>query len=371
MIPQARKLSMASALLAFSLSGPFATAQQVYKWVDENGQVQFTQTPPPNQAEFETRDMSSQQVSDERRAYCAAIRDFAREIATVAARGVPITAANDHVRQVEARYRVDVDQIAMRELVNYVYSNTSRGRYDPSVAGRAHDACLNGSFGKQGRAGGTTADGGTDGRRRAGTSSGTGWVSRGVIVTNHHVVEDRRRLRVRFANGDERPARLLTSSTDDDIALLSVQGDLPDGLPIAPYEGSIGMDVFTLGYPHTDIMGSNAKLTSGIINATTGLRDDPRLYQISVAVQSGNSGGPLVNLNGEVIGVVTAKLSVDAVYRATGDMPQNVNYAVKTYPILKLMNQAGVSVTTSTPVAGSLQELAARYAPSIVVVLAD
>lgn len=362
-----RLFSAATTLLVLGLSSLPAMAQQVYKWVDENGQVQFTQTPPPNQAEFETRDMSGRQVSDERREYCAAIGELARRVATAAARGVPITAVSESLRQVEVSYNVDVDQVAMRELVNYVYSNVSRGRYDSTVAGRAQDACLNGSFGKRGQLNDRAeAEGG-----RGGVSSGTGWISRGVIVTNHHVIEGRRRLTVRFADGDERPARLLASTADDDVALLSVQGPLPEGLPIAPHEAGIGTDVFTLGYPHTQIMGSNAKLTSGIINATTGLRDDPRFYQISAAVQSGNSGGPLINLDGEVVGIVTAKLRADAVYRATGDIPQNVNYAVKTYPVLKLMNQAGVSASGPNPSAGSLSELAARFSPSIVVVLAE
>jgi S1-C subfamily serine protease len=283
------------ALLSLCLCSAPAAAQQVYKWVDEHGQVQFTQTPPPNQTDFETRDMAAQTVSDELRQYCAAIAGLAREVAAAAARGVPITSVSDGLGQVEEAHDVDVDQIAMRELVNYVYSNVSRGRYDATVAGRAQAACLNGSFGKRGQTRQSTADG-DDGRR--GASSGTGWISRGVIVTNHHVIEGRRRLKVRLTDGSERPARLLASDADDDVALLSVQGDLPDGLPIAQTEVEIGTDVFTLGYPHTQIMGSNAKLTSGIVNATTGMRDDPRFYQISVAVQSGNSGGPLINLDG-------------------------------------------------------------------------
>jgi hypothetical protein len=72
-----------------------------------------------------------------------------------------------------------------------------------------------------------------------------------------------------------------------------------------------------------------------------------------------------------VVGIVTSKLRADAVYRATGDLPQNVNYAVKTYAVLKLMDEAGVSVPAAPAAAGSLRELAARFSPSIVVVLAE
>ncbi len=361
----ARRCFVAMVVFTCLASAP-VSAQQVYKWVDEQGQIQFTQTPPPDQTEFETRDMGTREVSDERREYCAAVGELAERLAVAAARGVPITAVSENLRQVEVRHKVDVGQVALRELANFVYSNISRGRYDSTVSGRAQAACLNGSFGNRGRAGA-----GDDEEEQGGSSSGTGWISRGVVVTNHHVIEGRRRISVRFSDGDERPARLLASSANDDVALLAVSGTLPDGLPIAPHEVGIGTDVFTLGYPHTQIMGRNAKLTSGIVNATTGLRDDPRFYQISAAVQSGNSGGPLINLDGEVIGIVTAKLRADAVYRATGDLPQNVNYAVKTYPVLKLMNEAGVSSTRPAPVAGSLSELAARFSPSIVVVLAE
>ncbi len=79
------------------------------------------------------------------------------------------------------------------------------------------------------------------------------------------------------------------------------------------------------------------KLTDGRINSLAGALDDPRHFQISVAVQPGNSGGPLVSSFGNVIGIVVARLSDSATLEATGALPQNVNYAIKSAYALTLL----------------------------------
>ena len=73
----------------------------------------------------------------------------------------------------------------------------------------------------------------------------------------------------------------------------------------------------------------NAKLTKGSINSLTGIKDDFRLYQISIPVQPGNSGGPLLDMNGNVIGIIVAMLDAKTAFQISGSLPQNVNYAVK------------------------------------------
>jgi len=76
-------------------------------------------------------------------------------------------------------------------------------------------------------------------------------------------------------------------------------------------------------------MGAEPKLTDGIISSLTGIGNDPCTYQIGVPVQAGNSGGPLLNVNGEVIGIVTSKLSAAEMFKRTNDITENANYAVK------------------------------------------
>lgn len=92
-----------------------------------------------------------------------------------------------------------------------------------------------------------------------------------------------------------------------------------------------------MGYPMPDELGSRAKMSQGIINSVTGYKDDLRMFQISIPVQPGNSGGPLINAKGEVVGVVTAGMGLKFLYD-TGVLPQNVNYAMKINYILNFIN---------------------------------
>ena len=90
----------------------------------------------------------------------------------------------------------------------------------------------------------------------------------------------------------------------------------------------MGDKVFTIGYPHIGTMGINPKYTEGVISAVTGFRDNPAVFQTTVPIQPGNSGGPLFNEKGEVIGLTTSSLSLLAI-ESMGAIPQSVNYAVK------------------------------------------
>ena len=98
----------------------------------------------------------------------------------------------------------------------------------------------------------------------------------------------------------------------------------------------MGDKVFTIGYPAHWVMGQNPKYTEGVINALSGIRDDPKVFQISVQIQPGNSGGPLFNQSGEVIGITQASLDPQLATESIGALPQNVNYAIKSSYIKKL-----------------------------------
>lgn len=374
---QGARLATLALLLVAAVASPDVAAQKIYQWVDEHGNTQFTQTPPPEGIKTESREMAQTVLTDERRAYCAEIRGLAARLSTLRRQGMSGTTASESIREVEVSEGLDVSEVALRELVNFVFAGGRQRDYDIDVSGRAHAACIGGSFGKLGRtlakagqAGGAKKPAAAGKEAPRGTSTGTGWITHGLIATNYHVIKGHHDVKVRFANGREATAFVGDYDETNDVALLRVGGQLPPGLPLAGGEASIGADVFTLGYPLTDIMGSNAKLTTGIVNSTTGLRDDPRLYQISVEVQAGNSGGPLVNLDGAVVGLVTAKLSAAQVYRWTGDMPQNVNYAVKVSFLEKLLRN-GSPAENLPATAGSLQQLAARISPSVVLVIAQ
>ena len=98
-----------------------------------------------------------------------------------------------------------------------------------------------------------------------------------------------------------------------------------------------GDRVFTFGFPNIDLQGTEVKYTEGSVSSLTGIANNPRHFQISTPVQSGNSGGPLVNEKGQVVGIVIAKLDEEATYEITGNLPENVNYAVKSSFILPFL----------------------------------
>lgn len=170
--------------------------------------------------------------------------------------------------------------------------------------------------------------------------SGTGWLAApGFVVTNYHVVEGGSDFMLVFGDSTM-DAKVVAQDRKNDLALLKPTNysNLPPAIPIADAPAETGSKVFTIGYPNPGLMGSNQKVTNGIISAQTGLQDDPRVYQTTVALQSGNSGGPLVNSQGEVVGITTSVLDAAKIFRLTGNLPQNVNYAIKAQYLSPLLS---------------------------------
>ncbi len=161
---------------------------------------------------------------------------------------------------------------------------------------------------------------------------GTGFfVSKaGHLVTNQHVVSQCRRIEVTPHGGHAVTARLAAVDGRHDLALLEV-GHRPAVVPAFRSTVGLGEPVSVFGYPLPTLVSSAGNFTSGSVSALAGLADNATHLQISAPVQPGNSGGPLIDGYGNVVGVVVAKLNALAVaQRMTGgDIPQNVNFAVK------------------------------------------
>lgn len=158
--------------------------------------------------------------------------------------------------------------------------------------------------------------------------SGTGFaLSNGYIATNYHVIEDAKSINIQGLNGDftiSYNADVIASDKFNDLALLRINDSRFKGFGTIPYSvktaiSEVGEDIYVLGYPLTSTMGDEIKLTTGIISAKTGFQGDVSLYQISAPIQPGNSGGPLFDSNGNVIGIVNAK----------HQGAENVGYAIK------------------------------------------
>jgi S1-C subfamily serine protease len=91
----------------------------------------------------------------------------------------------------------------------------------------------------------------------------------------------------------------------------------------------MGDKVFTIGFPMSSVLGQEAKYSDGVVSALSGLKDAPSFLQITVPVQPGNSGGPLVNEKGEVVGIITSTAAILPFIKESGTLPQNINWAVK------------------------------------------
>lgn len=158
----------------------------------------------------------------------------------------------------------------------------------------------------------------------------------GYVLTAAHVVAGAARVMVITAQG-AKAATVVRVDEANDLAVLKIGGGAYAALPVSPSRRiRLGQSVATIGFPNIDLQGSSPKLTRGEISSLNGFGDDPRGWQISAPVQPGNSGGPLLDENGNLIGVVVAKLGLNAA-NAIGDIPQNVNYAVKSAYALALL----------------------------------
>lgn len=168
-------------------------------------------------------------------------------------------------------------------------------------------------------------------------STGTGFAltSNGIIATCNHIIENAKKIRVKGIDLDfskSYNAEVLLIDRNNDLALIKIIDDNFNNLPQIPFKikndlAQVGEEVFVLGYPLTDIMGNEIKLTTGVISAKTGFQNDVTVFQISAPVQPGNSGGPVFNKKGELVGIVNAKLMSG----------ENVSYALKSIYLTNLL----------------------------------
>jgi len=171
---------------------------------------------------------------------------------------------------------------------------------------------------------------------------GTGFVVRpdGTVLTAFHLVENARSITVKCPNRETVPATLSQTARSTDLAVLRIPLSGLSYLSLAR-AGSMrpGDSVFTIGFPTTEILGAEPKFTDGAVSALTGIQGEATLMQVTVPIQPGNSGGPLLNSEGLVVGILTSTLAIRPFLSATGTLPQNVNWAVKSDYAAPLFDQ--------------------------------
>lgn len=201
-------------------------------------------------------------------------------------------------------------------------------------------------------------------------STGSGFIiSRNVIATNYHVVSDAEKIKVLLnVNGsfEEYNARILSTDKTNDLALLTIKDDKFKPLSPAPYSiianaVDVGSSVFTMGYPMSNVLGNEVKITDGIISSRTGYEGDAVTYQISAPIQPGNSGGALFDKKGHLIGITNAGIpSAD-----------NVGYAIKSSYLINLIDSAPIDIPLPKGVDTTNKELSyviKVYTPYIAII---
>jgi len=169
-------------------------------------------------------------------------------------------------------------------------------------------------------------------KRKEEISYGTGFAVRsdGLILTSYHIVSGADSIAVSYQSGKLVTATLIKHSSNNDLALLKIKDKTPQYLDLEePGNVNIGDRVFTIGFPVMKILGTEPKYSEGTISSLAGVRDEASFMQISVPIQPGNSGGPLINEKGKVVGVITSTAAVVHFLETSGTLPQNVNWAVK------------------------------------------
>jgi S1-C subfamily serine protease len=208
------------------------------------------------------------------------------------------------------------------------------------------------------------------------TSIGTGWpLASGYIVTSNHVVAESTEVLLISALNQEILAWTVLRDEVNDIALLEVTDvqKLPPALPLATSQSRLGTSVFTIGFPRVNVMGTAPKLSTGVISGMNGLQDDPVSYHTSVPIQPGNSGGPLLNMKGEVVGVVTSMLGIRAGTKGDIQMLQNASCVLKVEclkNLLPLLPKRQPIIDVLPRHTDSLETLAERIQDSVLIVLA-
>ncbi len=173
-----------------------------------------------------------------------------------------------------------------------------------------------------GAVGTTRIDDGAPSRK----SSGTGFYvsTAGAVLTNAHVVSDCNGIRI-----DDQPTQVIATSPMFDLAIVQTNSvELDRVVTFSGEPARLNSDVTVIGYPLAGLL-SGVNVTRGAVSGLTGLEGDASRMQITAPIQPGNSGGPVVSANGDVVGVVVSKLAFEYALKQSGDIPQNVNFAIR------------------------------------------
>jgi len=182
------------------------------------------------------------------------------------------------------------------------------------------------------------------------------------VITNQHVVDNCKKVTIGDNAQKQVAADVLETDRRNDLALLKISSlkmasvetkSLIQklGLKLVPLASDglmrsedveLGEKVLVAGYPYGEMFSDSIKVTGGMVSSNRGLGDDTGQFQMDAAVQPGNSGGPIYDENGNIVGVVVAQLNKMKFAKQSGSMPENVNFGIKASTVRQFLNASGL-----------------------------
>lgn len=189
-------------------------------------------------------------------------------------------------------------------------------------------------------------------------ASGSGFfiTEDGVAVTNSHVINECQQVTANIS-GRSVDSQILADDKINDVAILKFDVKTPSYLKLAEENGQLMDEIYVAGYPFGDAISSSLKVTRGIVSSVAGLGNNFSQMQIDAALQPGNSGGPVVNKNGGVVGIAVAKLDFKQVLENFGALPEDTNFAVKLSVLNSILDGLGIRVDEAAQNEKSSREL--------------
>jgi len=189
-------------------------------------------------------------------------------------------------------------------------------------------------------------------------SSGSGFAVSpdGYVITNNHVIEGCQDVVVHTKQTDI-PMRVITYDTRNDLALLKGNFTPSAVFPITTRRPELLQDIYVAGYPFGINISTSVKVTKGIISSLTGIGNNFSNIQIDAALQSGNSGGPILDDMGNVVGVAVSKLDAKYMFENFGSIPENTNFGIKSSVVRSVLDSSSVDIPSPNTSAISKSEL--------------
>jgi hypothetical protein len=198
-----------------------------------------------------------------------------------------------------------------------------------------------------------------------GSGSGFFVTSQGHVVSNDHVIGICKKV-IAYEEGKEITLNILATDMVNDLGLIKGKFQKVNYLNIKPGGAELGEDIVAFGYPLSRFTSDSVKLTKGIVSALSGPGNNYSQIQIDAAIQPGSSGGPILNMNGQVVGVAVSGLSKKLLAEEAGYIPENVNFAVAAHALSTFLKANKISIGTGASRTLSTKELAKIGEPATI-----